>query len=71
MDAQESWESKRELGLRLVSDLEHERGVRLPQERRSIAELFQDMLRTAFQAGAISASSGETFETWYQREVLQ
>ena len=38
---------------------------------RSIAELFQDMLRAAYQAGAVSASSGETFETWYQREVLQ
>ena len=37
----------------------------------SIAELFQDMLRAAYQAGAASASSGETFETWYQREVLQ
>lgn len=38
---------------------------------RSIAELFQDMLRTAYQAGATSASRGESFETWYQREVLQ
>lgn len=38
---------------------------------RSIAELFQDMLRAAYQAGAVSESSGETFETWYQREVLQ
>jgi len=38
---------------------------------RSIAELFQEMLRAAYQAGAASASSGETFETWYQREVLQ
>ena len=38
---------------------------------RVIAELFQDMLRAAYQAGAVSASSGESFETWYQREVLQ
>ena len=40
-------------------------------DERSIAELFQDMLWAAYQAGATSASSGETFETWYQREVLQ
>ena len=38
---------------------------------RSIAESFQDMLRTAYQAGAVSAATGEIFETWYQREVLQ
>ena len=38
---------------------------------RSIAELFQDMLRSAFQAGAVSTTTGESFETWYQREVLQ
>lgn len=38
---------------------------------RSIAESFQDMLRTAYQAGAASAATGEIFETWYQREVLQ
>ena len=38
---------------------------------RSIAELFQDMLRSAFQAGTASTTTGESFETWYQREVLQ
>ena len=38
---------------------------------RSIAELFQDMLRSAFQAGTESTTTGESFETWYQREVLQ
>ena len=38
---------------------------------RSIAESFQDMLRIAYQAGAASASTGEAFEIWYQREVLQ
>ena len=38
---------------------------------RSIAEAFQDMLRAAHRAGAASAATGETFETWYQREVLQ
>ena len=39
---------------------------------RSIAELFQDMLRAAFQAGTAAATTtGESFETWYQREVLQ
>jgi hypothetical protein len=38
---------------------------------QSIAESFQDMLRTTFQAGVAAATSGETFETWYQREVLQ
>jgi hypothetical protein len=36
----------------------------------SIAELFQDMLRQAFSAGAAAAVSGETFEHWYQREVI-
>jgi len=38
---------------------------------RSIAEAFQDMLRIAYQAGVASAATGEIFETWYQREVLQ
>jgi hypothetical protein len=38
---------------------------------RSIAESFQEMLRIAYQAGAASAATGEIFETWYQREVLQ
>ena len=38
---------------------------------RSIAELFQDMLRSAFQAGAAATTAGESFETWYEREVLQ
>ena len=42
----------------------HERGA-------SIAEAFQDMLRQAFDAGISAAASGETFETWYQREVLR
>jgi len=37
----------------------------------SIAALFQDMLRSAFQAGTESTTTGESFETWYQREVLQ
>jgi hypothetical protein len=37
----------------------------------SIAESFQDMLRVSYQAGAASATTGETFETWYQREVLR
>lgn len=36
-----------------------------------IAELFQTMLRSAFQAGAVSTTTGEAFETWYQREVLR
>lgn len=36
-----------------------------------IAELFQSMLRLAFEAGGAAASSGESFETWYQREVLR
>ena len=36
-----------------------------------IAESFQDMLRTAFQAGVAAAASGDAFETWYQREVLR
>lgn len=40
-------------------------------ETRSIAELFQDMLRSAFQAGVTAAAIGESFETWYQREVLR
>lgn len=38
---------------------------------RSIAEAFQDMLRIAYQAGAASAATGEPFETWYEREILQ
>ena len=38
---------------------------------RSIAALFQDMLRSAFQAGTAAATTGESFEIWYQREVLQ
>ena len=38
---------------------------------RSIAEAFQDMLRQAFMAGTAATTSGETFETWYQREVLR
>jgi hypothetical protein len=37
---------------------------------RSIAELFQDMLRIAYQAGARSGTDGEPFERWYEREVL-
>lgn len=45
----------------------------LPEAKqlRPIAELFQDMLRSAYQAGVASARTGEPFETWYQREVLQ
>ena len=42
-----------------------------PVPTRSIAEAFQDMLRVAYQAGAASAATGETFETWYQWEVLR
>jgi hypothetical protein len=38
---------------------------------RSIAEMFQDMLRQAFEAGIAAADSGEAFESWYQREVLR
>lgn len=38
---------------------------------RSIAEAFQDMLRIAYQAGVLAATSGEAFESWYQREVMQ
>lgn len=38
---------------------------------RSIAESFQEMLRSAYKAGAAAAATGEPFETWYQREVLQ
>lgn len=41
------------------------------QAQPSIAELFQDMLRFAFEAGTASTATGETFESWYQREVLQ
>jgi hypothetical protein len=36
---------------------------------RPIAEAFQEMLRTAYQAGG-AAATGETFESWYEREVL-
>lgn len=36
-----------------------------------IAEAFQDMLRSAYQAGVAAATSGESFESWYQREVLR
>jgi hypothetical protein len=38
---------------------------------RPIAEAFQAMLRSAYAAGELSARSGENFESWYQREVLQ
>jgi len=38
---------------------------------RPIAESFQDMLRQAFEAGVTAATSGELFESWYQREVLR
>jgi hypothetical protein len=41
------------------------------KQARSIAEAFQDMLRSAFEAGAVSTTTGESFEIWYQREVLQ
>lgn len=37
----------------------------------SIAEAFQSMLRSAYLAGSAGAAIGETFETWYQREVLR
>ena len=43
----------------------------LENRPRSIAELFQDMLRSAFQAGTAAITTGDSFETWYQREVLQ
>lgn len=43
----------------------------IEKQPRSIAELFQDMLRSAFQAGAAATMDGESFETWYQREVLR
>lgn len=43
----------------------------IEKQPRSIAELFQDMLRSAFQAGAAATMAGESFETWYQREVLR
>lgn len=43
----------------------------IEKHSRSIAELFQDMLRSAFQAGAAATMDGESFETWYQREVLR
>lgn len=45
--------------------------VDVDERPRSIAELFQDMLRAAFQAGAASTTASETFESWYQREVLR
>lgn len=38
---------------------------------RSIAESFQEMLRSAYKAGVAAAATGEPFEAWYQREVLQ
>jgi hypothetical protein len=38
---------------------------------QSIAESFQDMLRQAFTAGLAAAQTAETFETWYQREILR
>jgi hypothetical protein len=38
---------------------------------RTIAESFQDMLRQAFAAGVAAATSGEAFESWYQREILR
>lgn len=41
------------------------------RKSRPVAESFQDMLRAAFQAGVAAATSGETFEIWYQHEVLQ
>ena len=42
----------------------------IKKRSRSIAESFQDMLRSAYQAGVTAATNGETFESWYQREVL-
>lgn len=42
-----------------------------PKVMPSIAELFQNMLRISYEAGVASATTGETFETWYQREVLR
>jgi len=42
-----------------------------PTTTPSIAEAFQEMLRQAFLAGRATAASGETFEDWYSREVLQ
>jgi hypothetical protein len=42
----------------------------IPLRSRTIAESFQDMLRQAFEAGRASSQTGETFEIWYQREVL-
>lgn len=41
------------------------------KDPRSIAESFQDMLRVSYQAGVVSATTGETFETWYERKVLR
>jgi len=46
-------------------------GHEILKRPRSIAALFQDMLRSAYQAGVASATTGETFEAWYQREVLR
>lgn len=43
----------------------------LRKKPQPIAESFQDMLRAAYQAGVLSATRGETFESWYHREVLQ
>ena len=37
----------------------------------SVAEAFQTMLRAAYQAGRRSTLTGDSFETWYQREVLR
>jgi hypothetical protein len=45
--------------------------IGIPAHPHSIAELFQAMLRAAFQAGTAATTAGETFETWYQREVLR
>lgn len=47
------------------------RGHEVAAPSRSIAEAFQDMLRIAYQAGAASTTTGEIFETWYQRVVLR
>lgn len=43
----------------------------LRKASRPIAEAFQDMLRRAFHAGVAAVVSDETFEDWYQREVMQ
>jgi hypothetical protein len=41
-----------------------------PSRATSIAEAFQNMLRQAFTAGRETATN-ETFESWYEREVLR